>query len=56
MVRGFVLHLDLTYYMRAIRDSALHLKIIAEETEQAEVRFQVSPPVLRTCMAEASGL
>jgi hypothetical protein len=55
-VRGFVLHVDLTYYMGAIRGSALHLKIIAGEGGEADVRFQVSRAALGSCMAAACGL
>jgi len=54
--QGFVLQLDLTYYMRAIQDSALVLKIIAGETEEAEVKFRVSREALGLCMAVACGL
>jgi hypothetical protein len=55
-VRGFMLHLDLTYYMRAIRDSELHLKVSAGDGEESSVRFQISRAALGTCMAAASGL
>jgi hypothetical protein len=54
-VYGFVIHFDLAYHMRAIRDSALYLDVLGGDAEQAKVRFQVYPSALRTCMAAASG-
>jgi hypothetical protein len=56
IVQGFVLHLDLTYYMRAIRDCALELKIIAGDGQESEVRFKISSAALGSCMSAACGL
>jgi len=53
---GFVIQLDLSYYMLAIRDSALEIEALVGDADRTTVRFRVSPAALRTCMAAASGV
>ena len=52
---GFVIHLDLSCYMLAIRDSALDIEVLGGDTDRTTVRFRVSTSALRKCMAAASG-
>jgi hypothetical protein len=55
-VKGFRLHIDLTCYMHAVRDSKLHLKVIAGDVEESQVQFHLSRSALRICMTAACGL
>jgi hypothetical protein len=55
-VKGFRLHLDLTCYLHSVRDSKLHLNVIAGDVEESQVQFHVSRSALRICMAAACGL
>ena len=53
---GFVIQLDLSYYMLAIRDSALDVEALVGDADRTTVGFRVSTAALRTCMAAASGV
>jgi hypothetical protein len=54
-IKGFLLHLDLSYHMHSIRNQEFVLKV-AVRSEEAELRFRITPAVLCDCLAAASTL
>jgi hypothetical protein len=54
-VRGFVVHFDLSYYMHAILNDEIVLKLIVTGEQPLELRFKVLPPALAASLAAASG-
>lgn len=54
-VRGFLLHLDLTYCMHSVRNLEFILKV-KKRSGPAELRFHITPAVWNTCLASASSV
>lgn len=55
-VAGFLLHLDLSYYMWAVRNCEVTLRVITATETPTEIRFQISASAIGTCLATATGL
>jgi hypothetical protein len=53
---GFLVHLDLSYYMWAIQGNEAVLQLITARQEPIELRFRVSADAIRRCLAASAGL
>jgi hypothetical protein len=56
VVKGFVLHIDLSYHMHAIRRRELALTVTSRDDGPVHVRFCVSTGAIGSCLAAAGGV
>lgn len=55
-VTGFIVDLDLSQYLYAIRSNELSLVAALSPTRERELQFSVAPGVLANCLAAAAGV
>jgi hypothetical protein len=54
-VAGFLLHLDIGYFIQSVRNLEFVLKV-KERSSHAELRFSITLAALNTCLAAASSV